>query len=528
MMVDSDGPEYVMAAKFFYPAHHTVSPLYLLIGHGFLQIPFGADYWKMSLMSWAFTIGSMIFLYLIIQHLLADNKRKRLFGCLAVLIFSGAALVIAQAIIVETYAVVTMFSIAAYYFVIKKKWAWASAMLGMGLVTHHLILLTWLVLFVAHKELKNWKRWGLTFSFLIFYIYMPLSIMFTDQPDMWGNTGFADFFTNNIGVFMMLVGQKSIYDLPMSILDTIGILGISLGLALIPVTWYFVKQKKLLHCELFWLFMLPIIYFGTDLAVQIAKYMEASIAWGAIIAVLVLSKWNMKWTYATMVVAIGLLSFNSQYFAIGRNLDPNLAAQQFYDNEIPKMKDGDIFVTMAAWEWIEIFLYNKEEGRNIIPVCVGILASERYQDKLREKGVKVDSLMTEVQPMTGESNANSLNQKQVAVAMSILENNDNVWVSRVTDPRVYGAEIVPAKGNEELISQWVGEANVVPKWQWQPMNPWDFVSGAQEQTRWKFILQSTYSCLFFAEWATFGVFFYWCILRMLKSRKKKVLLAEQS
>ncbi len=410
----------------------------------------------MSLMSAVFTLGCMIFLYLVVKELLADNKRKRLFATLAVLIFGASALVIAQATIVETYAVVTMFSIAAYYFTVKKNWAMASVMLGAGLVTHHLILLTWLVLFVAHKEMRNWKRLAITFSFLIFYLYMPLSVRFSDQPNMWGNTSIPDFFKNNVGVFMMLVGQKAIYDLPKGILDSIGVLGISLGLALIPITWYFVKQKKLVHCELFWLFILPIVYTFSDLAVQIQKYQEASIAWGAIIAVIVLSKWNMKWTYATMAGAIILLGVHANYFDLGRTLDPNLAATRFYDKELPKMQDGDIFVTMAAWEWIEVYLYNKEEDRHIIPVCVGVLASERYQDMLRAQGVKLDSLMTDVQPMTGESNANALNQKQVAVALSILEKNDRVWVSHSTEPEVYGAIVVPAKGNEQEISQWVG------------------------------------------------------------------------
>ena len=190
--VDSDGVEYVMDAQNFYPAHHTSAPLYLVLGHLFLQIPYGTDYWRMSLMSALFTIGAAIFVYLIIKHLLSANKNNRKWACLGAFIFGASALVFAQATIVETYAVVTFFSIAAYYFVLKKHWAWASAMIGMGLVTHHLMLLTWVVLFIAHTELRPHFNFQKRFPFvklsnlghigitagivLLCYSYMPLSL----------------------------------------------------------------------------------------------------------------------------------------------------------------------------------------------------------------------------------------------------------------------------------------------------------------------------------------------------------------
>lgn len=522
MMVDSDGPEYVMAAKYFYPAHHTSAPLYLLTGHLFLQIPFGTDYWCMSLMSAVFTLGTMIFIYLIVRHLLRDNSKRRFYAILASAIFGCAALVIAQAIIVETYAIVTMFSVAAFYFTLKKKWYWAAAMLGMGLITHHLIFLTWIVLLIGNKELRRWKPLLITFGFLLFYIYMPLSVMFTDQPNMWGNTTFTDFFENNIGVFMMLVGQLAIYDFPKRILDTIGILGISLGLALIPLVWYLIKKKTWKH-QLLWLFALPVLYYGTDLAPQVAKYMTASIAWGAIMAVLGLSMMRINWRHVVVVVAlVPMLAFHAVYFDIGRTLDKDLAATKFYEEELPRLNDGDIFVTMGAWEWIEVFLYNKENDRDIIPICVGILASNQYQDMLREQGVVVPLEMMDVQ--TGSSSSHDLNKKQVDVAMSIIENNDNVWVSHSTEPKVYGAVLVPAKGNEHEISRWVGESEVIPRWQFKPSNPYDIITGAIEVEEWVFILQSNRSVLFFMEYTAFGLFCLWVIRYLLKGRKKNAAI----
>lgn len=542
--VDSDGAEYVMDAIYFYPAHHTSAPLYLLTGHLFELIPFGTIYWRMSLMSAVFTLGSMIFIYFIMRNLLANNRRKRFFSLLTVGIFGASALAISQAVIVETYAVVTFFSVGAYYFTIKKKWLIASMFLGMGLVTHHLILLTWIVLFVFHKEMRNWKRWGVSFLFLIFYIYMPLSVHFTDQPNMWGNTTIKNFFTNNISVFSLLVGKISVWDLPKRIFDTIGVLGISLGVALVPVVaWMFVK-KHWKH-ELIWLFLLPVAYYASDLAPQVAKYMEASIAWGAIIAVLVISKWwedsnlikrkigehtlyisrsplvsffKKGVTIAVCLSAVVLLIVNGNYWDIGRTLDKDLAATKFYQQELPKIPDGDIFITNGAWEWIEVFLYNKQNDRHIIPVCLGILAAPQYQKMLKEQGVNLIDY-----EIVNDKSSHELNLKQVKVGLSIIAENPNVWTSISTEPAVYGAVVVPAKGNEYEISRWVGAAEVNPKVQWKPSNPYDIITGAIEVEQWNFIVQSNRNAMWLFVLVIGGMIMGWyCGAIGRKMLKKKV------
>lgn len=534
LMVDSDGPEYVMDARYFYPAHHTSAPLYLLMGHVFEMIPFGSEYWRMSLMSWAFTVATMVFLYLIVRRLIqGDNGRW--YGLLAALIFGGSMLAFAQAIIVETYAVVTFFSVAAYYFTLRKNWVMTSIMLGCGLVTHHLIFLTWIVLFIAHKELRfnTYKVFGkqvtffskyflLSAAFLIFYLYIPLSVRFTDQPNMWGNTGFKDFFQNNIGVFTMLVGQLSIYDFPKRVLDTIGILGVSFAVASIPLAWWIWKYKKLRN-ELLWLFILPIAYWVADLAPQTAKYQEASIAWGAIMAVLMLAQLNKKWLISAVTVgAVVMLGVNTWFLDVGRTLDPNLSATQFYQQELPKMQDGDIFVTNGAWEWIEVFLYNKETGHKIIPVCMGILPSDRYRTMLRDQGVVIQELENnpEYQAYTG-SHTHNLNTQQVFYSLSIVENNKNVFTSRPTDPSTYGAEVVPAATNTDQFTRWLGHDIAVPKWQWKPSSPYAIVEGTIEVQEWVFILQSNRTVIWLATLLGLGYTAAWASLTMWKRRKKK-------
>ena len=367
-----------------------------------------------------------------------------------------------------------------------------------------------------------------------------------NQPQMWGNTTIKDFFTNNISVFTMLVGQIAIYDLPKRIFDVFGVLGISLGAALIPIGWWCWKTKKL-KSELFWLFILPIIYVASDMALQIFKYMEASMAWGAIIAVPVLAQWwdeargatkkfirdKIQWvkqrrgvilkygaTFLTIGTVVALFVVNVVQWDIGRenSLDPNLSATKFYYEELPKVPDGQIFITMGAWEWIEVFKYNRDLDRHILPVCVGTLASIQYRDMLRSWGIKIDELDLSGE-IEGRSRSNALNYEQVAYAVNIMENNPNVWTSRSTDPATYGAEIVPAKGNEYQITRWMGSDVVEPQWQFKPSNPFDVVTGSIEVEQWCFILQSNKTFLLLLTLAMGGLLVFYAVRKV--SHKKE-------
>ena len=535
LMCDSDGTEYVMDSLYFYPAHHTSAPLYLLMGHVFLWIPFGELYWRMSFMSACFTLGSMIFIYLIIRHYIIEN-RGRYWGLIAAVIFGGSALAFSQAIIVQTFAVVTFFSIAAFYFVLKKRWAWASAMIGMGVVTHHLMLLTWLALFIFNRELRVHIQWNfakfpyvkisnywhflITCSFALCYLYVPLSIMFTDQPNMWGNTSVGGFFTVNWAVFSMLVGKISIWDLPKRIFDTFGVLGISLGFALIPIVWW-AWNKKFWKNQLFWLFSLPIIYQIGNMCPQTMKYMEASIAWGAIIACVWLAQKNIKWLNILMVISAVAILFTSAYKLNIKNLDPELSATKFYQEEIPKIPDYGIFISQDAWVWEEIYLYNKQHDTHIVAISVPTLPAEIYRNMLLEQGVNVIDTMPDV--YVGESNSHELNEKQISIAIYIIEHNDNVFTSRSTDPSTYGAKVVPAKENKDIILQWLGEKEVNPEVQWKPSNPYSSLSGDIEVEQWRFIVQSNKHAMWLLTLAIGGymcVIFSWKAIESFRKKKK--------
>ncbi len=506
---NSDGIHYTYSAKYLYPAHKTSAPLFLLLGHFFLKLPFGTDAWRFALLSVLASTTSAIFIYLIIKEKLKENNDKKTYALIGSLIFGSSALVISQSIIIETYALVTMFGLGAYYFASKAKWLPCALLLGAGGAVHHLIGFPILVLLATNKELRQWKYLGIMASFLLFYLYIPIT---NRSPYMWfGESNLAgNFLADNLSTALMLIGGLSIWELPKRIIDATGVIGVSLVLALLPIVW-FIKSKGKSE-PLLWLFLLPIIYYSTDLAPQTYVYMMPAIGSGAIMAGIGLAKKRPYWKWVMLGTTIIVFAFNINYFDIGRTLDPELSANKYYNEELPKVPDNEILLTQQGWEWAAIYLYNQENDRNIIPISAGTLPSLLYQEQLKSWGVKF------------ATNPNdSISVKSTNIALSIMKLNENVWTTIPTNPRTYGAKIVPAKGNENRLMSLPltltdGTRDMV--WEWKPSNPYDIITGAIEVDEWVWIIFSNYSILTFSMLGVIGMIPVWFGYMIIVKRKK--------
>ena len=527
---DCDGPHYIYSAKYLYPAHKTSAPLFLLLGNLFLRLPVGLEAWRFAMFSVLATMGTCIFVYLSIKwH--TSNKWHLLAG---VLIFGSSALVISQSTIIETYALVTMFGAAAYYFSLKRKWVLTALMLGAGGAVHHLIGIPILVLLVANKELRNWKYLGIMGSFLLFYLYIPIT---NRPPYMWqsANTELgASFLADNLSTMFMLWGGLSIWELPKRVLDAVGILGVSLGLA--SVLLLCIKWSK--RNPLTWLFLLPAVYYATNLAPQTYVYMMPSIAAGAVIVGIGLSRMKRQWTWTVIGIAVIMLGFNANYFDVGRTLDSELSARKFWSEELSKVPDGHILLAQQGWEWAMVYPYNKDNDRNIIPICTGTLASKQYQNTLREWEIEFE--VPEGKP--------TLVELQNCIIQSIADSNDNVWATFPSDIRTYGAIIEPIKYtvtketekwfpytegtsffgnanyerllNDLVVPQGITDGSRDMQWVFNSSNPYDIITGAIEVEEWIYIIFSNYTVSTFTMLGTIGAVPIW-IGWMLFVRKKK-------
>lgn len=510
MNTDSDGAHYTLAAKYLTTAHHMSAPLYLLLGHMFLWLPVYSEAWRMGLMSVLGTLGSCLFIYLVVRHLLAGNAKGRLYACIAVLVFGGSALTVSQSTIVETYTLGTMCGVGAYYFVLYRRWLLASIMLGLGLaIQPFFAFAVWLVLFVALREMRDWKRYGLTIVFFTFYLYIPIVKAVGTDVGMWGNTSASGFFGGTTDMVLMHTGGLSIWDFPKRAVDTMLILLASFGLGIVPLVWQFVKVRRWKY-GLLWLVLIPIMYFAVDLSNATYVYCLPGIAFGCVAVGLGLSKLDIRWAVAVCFVAVALLGFNGWYFDVDKHLDPEMSAMKFY-NDLGRIPDGQYFMG-GGWTWSMVYLYNREEGRGIIPISTDAIVSEQYLAVLGKMGVKYRA-----------STSTSYVTKEGEIALSIAELNDNVWIAKETKPTVYQYEIVPAKGNEAYIGRWIGQEIEPGHWKWKPSNPWKYIAGELEVSEWHHILMSNRNMLHVMCYGLLGYGVYLMFVQMRKRRRKKAL-----
>jgi hypothetical protein len=317
--------------------------------------------------------------------------------------------------------------------------------------------------------------------------------------------GILGFVEDSLETAVMLSGKLAIYDFPKRVLDAIGIIVVSFaGASLIPLTLSFKGNWK--SNVLFWMMAIPAIYYITDLAPQTYVYLQPTVAFGAIavgIGLPLVSK-NVRVITASAVVVFLIL--NAWYFDIGRTLDKNLSATQYYEVELDKVPDNQILMPYYGWEWAAIFRYNKENDRNIIPVCIDTLANPIYQKMLVEQGIKFDDNFNEDRLI-----------RQNHISLSIINLNENVWTTKTTDAETYGCEVVLAE--ESIINKFPTEP--AGQWHWKPSNPYGIITGSVEIAEWKFITMSNHNMLLICLVIMVCYLLYMLAERTLKKKNEK-------
>jgi hypothetical protein len=480
---DSDGIHYTYSSSYLYPSHKGSAPLYLLLGNLFLRIPAGTIFWRMALISVLSGIAACIFILLIIRLKLKDKKWVKWYAIIGALVYGSSALAISQNTIVETYPLVTALSLGIYYFCLKEKWLTSAILMGVAGAIHPTAMLVIIpMLWAYRKNLITWRRLGVMAIFVLFYLYVPLT---NRPPYMWAASnetgGVLGFVKDSLETAVMLSGKLAIYDFPKRVLDAAGIIVVSFaGASLIPLFHAFKGNWR--SNVLFWMMAVPAIYYLTDLAPQTYVYLQLTVAFGAIavgIGLPLVSK-NVRFITASAVVVFLLL--NAWYFDIGRTLDKNLSATQYYEVELNKVPDGQILMPYYGWEWAAIFRYNKENDRNIIPVCIDTLVNPIYQEMLVEQGIKYEDNFDEDRLI-----------RQNYLAWSIVTLNDNVWTTQVTEPKTYGCEVILAKDNLNAIIKLPTEK--AGNWHFTPSNPYGIITGSIEIEEWCFITMSNHNML---------------------------------
>ena len=513
---DCDGIHYVYSAKYFYPAHKTSAPLYLLISHLSLYIPIGTEYFRMALVSVAATTIAAVFIYMAIKHR-TDN---RWYGLIGAVLYGSSVLVISQSTIVESYALLTMFGVLGYYFSQKKRWLATVLSLGCGLAIHPLALFYIIPIFVFNRKDLLKVKWVLiTLAFLLFYLYIPITnrppYLWQPATDIISADGIKGVLNDVGNTVMMLTGGISMWDIPKRILDTILLIGVSLGVGIIPLLW---KRANIFKEPLFWLMIIPTLYFVFDLAIQTYVYLMPALAFACIYIGDVLHKFNKKVLIAGMACVLALWAFNISYMDIGRTLDPNMEASNYYYNELDKVPDGDILLCQQGWEWAAVASYNQNNNRDIKYLFTETLISPEYKKILDEYELKYNDDETLL-----------MKQRIKTIGQSVLTLNPdkNIYVTIPTDMSNYGCEVVKANGDISLL-EWeereIFDENGKVIVYLKPSNPYDIITGSIEVKEWRDILYSSMSALTLFMLGTIGFVPCWIFYQIvIKKRKFKIV-----
>src|SRR3990167_3287047 len=164
--VGSDGPDYMLAAKYFRVAHPTGEPLYTLLGAvGVRLVRMGSEGWRYSLLSAVFSAGTAAILYAATRRIVAP------------LVYLASGIVVSQSTILELYAPVTFFIVLAWWLHDMGYRAWGYAAIGLGLAVHHLAGFMFLGL-LGKDYIQKQSLWTAGWAILIglpWYAYIPLA-----------------------------------------------------------------------------------------------------------------------------------------------------------------------------------------------------------------------------------------------------------------------------------------------------------------------------------------------------------------
>jgi len=538
----ADSIGYAYSAKYLFPAYHTSDPLFLLLGHVFLMLPVGSEAWRFALLSVIATMVACFFIYLIIKKLLTQrivvpsrknchviyekpHNHTNLWALLGVLIYGTSAMVISQSTIIETYALVSMLAVGAYWFALNKKWFWTAIFLGAGCAVHMLGVIVLIIFFCAFKEYrKNWKALLITVSFALFYLYIPLTA--GKGEAMWipkGANAITSVISDTLSTIKELGGTISNWDLPKRILDTIGIIGLSVGVITVIPIIYYVTRNKFYKNVLFWLIVIPILLFMSELDMNTFDYTMVAIPFLVIVSILGLQMLSYKrfgkpLIITTLVVIIGLSIFNTWYFNIGGNDDPHMSANELMTVEFAKLPSNAIFMPNWGWEWESIYLYNAEHHERITPILEDDLNSPTYRTQIENAGIKL-TVYTQYDE--------SMNEKMMA--QSIIAENDNVWTTVTTDSKTFGSEVVEANHNVGLVP--LPDEAIIKKndalsiydladYRIKPYNPLDILETNLFENEWSYVIVSNKNFLLLVEAGFLGFMIIYVPYRIGERRKK--------
>jgi len=249
IFVSADSGDWLAASNWWFVPQPLGSPLYVSLGH-FLNIFPGSLVLKMTiLLSCLPSAITATIVYSITNKLIAP------------LLLLSSTIFFSQSVVLEEYAISTMFLVLSYYFITKSKYSIATIMLGLGTSIHIILLPITIILFIFNKDIRNIKN---IFIFSIFgvgpYLLIPL-LMYLETPPFF--TGYFsvsmlfDYVTSTGGT---IVGTLSINDFPLRLTSFLAFMMVNTGISLLLLNNIKTLKYSLVNMKDKYILLSPVIF----------------------------------------------------------------------------------------------------------------------------------------------------------------------------------------------------------------------------------------------------------------------------
>jgi hypothetical protein len=373
----------VHAAKFAGTPHVPGYPLQTIISLAVINIPLGAEGWRLAwFLSAIPALISCILIFIIVRKL-TDNRWSPWIASIALV---GNNVFLAQSIVPEIYIFSIMMMLATYLAFISKKEIWTASLAGLTAGTHPFVFISVaLMVFLGVK-----KRWW----------WIPVVIcMGLYSYCVFRNDTFVGFTPYALELFWGDFGNLALSQFPARLRDTGIILCVGFGLSLIPASLFLADIKK---AWLYWLFIIiPLFYWFTNNTEVVYVHFLLIFPWIAISAGLGLDKIKIKPVFVFGCSLLLLLAMPF-FYDIGNNMDEDLSAQKFYD-DLSAIPDGSIITDMIFVEssqttgadertMVAVWIHNKDNKRNLIDLNIARYLNygelgDAYRADLKDKGL---------------------------------------------------------------------------------------------------------------------------------------------
>lgn len=344
LFVSQDSGDWLAASSAWLVPQPIGSPLYIVLGHLLNLLPWSLETTMPLALSALPAAITVMLVYLISLHM-----TKSTFASLAAsIVILASAVFLTQSTILEEYALAAMFLTLAFYLYLRGNKRLALLALGLATAVHImglLIMLTWLYFEWGNR--REWLKhsWVYILAGLLPYSYVLVLMALHTPPFYAGYLSYDSLYFYLLRQANGVIGGISVFDFPGRLREGLGLIVMSLGIAMIPLIGAIIKKPyDKVKWILTWSALLPILYYFLALDPTTWTYLVFAMPFLAVLAGIGLVRLYNSQQRVVMAGAILLLTLNAIFLNAGVQAASNPLAESTKDS-LELLPSGTVVVT---------------------------------------------------------------------------------------------------------------------------------------------------------------------------------------